>query len=360
MTVEKTVGGRVVLPHRIIEDGAVSIDGGKIVFVGERRDAPFARDAEYYPGCAVMPGFVDIHCHAGGVDAKDGPAEMAEYHLAHGTTSLLCTFYRGFSTEEYLEMIGRVGEDMKKCPTLRGVHMEGPYLNPRYGAESSGCVGAVPRRADYLPIAETGLVRQWTFAPEVEGTDRFLSDITEFGIVPAIGHTAASPAQVKAAVAGGARIFTHIFDATGCAVEPSAFDGTVEMSASLAGLLCDELSFELICDSGGIHVRPEYVELLRKFAGPDRIIGITDHCLGGEEGSDVNVVNGELYGSRLTMDLVAKNLFALGFSLPEISRITALNPARAVGLQNVGALEVGYAGDLVILRDDMTVRNVMI
>ena len=211
-----------------------------------------------------------------------------------------------------------------------------------------------------MPLAESGLVKQWTFAPEVENTDEFLSDLVKMGICPAIGHSAASPAEVSRAAKGGARLVTHLYDATGCAVEPTAYDGTIEVSFSFATLLEDNLYYEIICDKCGVHVRPEFVRLTAKTVGVDRICGVTDACTGDESDTDINIVDGELYGSKLTMDGVARNFAAIGFSLPDVFKITSKNPATVVGLEKTGILKEGYFADIIVIDGDFNVEKVFV
>lgn len=48
-----------------IENGQVLLDGGKILAVRERVDAPSGTEILDVPGCLVAPGFVEGHCHIG-------------------------------------------------------------------------------------------------------------------------------------------------------------------------------------------------------------------------------------------------------------------------------------------------------
>lgn len=355
-----TLYGTVVLRDRVVDDGAVSVKDGKIVYAGERAALPevigMARDL----GTKVIaPGFVDIHCHAGGVySVHVDPYRASRHHLEHGTTSMLCTIYRGFTTDEYLEFIDRIKAAMPECGNIKGIHLEGPYLNPRYGAEASE-EGDRPVRENYMRLAATGMIKQWTSAPEVPGVHDFISDIASCGIVPAIGHSSAGTADVTEACRRGAKIVTHLFDATGKAVDPTTYDGTIEVSFNAACLIQDDMYYELICDEREIHVRGDLVRLAAKCVGVDRLIAITDACEGESDETDVNIVNGELYGSLLTMDRVAKNIRALGFSLPEVFRMTSTTPAAVIGLDGVGEIAPGYNADFVVLDGDFNVCDVI-
>lgn len=343
--------GKVVLGDQVLKNGAVVVDGSTISAVGARTELDLPEACIDAGDRFIMAGFVDIHCHAGSAyESHLEPAPFADYHLKHGTTGLLGTIYRDISHADTLKAFAMMKETMKTHKNLLGVHMEGPYLNPSYGA--SKCPLRPVKREEYMELIDAGLVKQWTYAPEVEGTEELLRDMVRAGISPAIGHSAASPEQVKAAQAGGAKIVTHLFDATGCSIEPTRCAGTKEVNFDQAAMLCDHFYYELIVDSQGIHVRPDMVRLAAKTVGIDKLIGITDCCTGSEDDSDLNMFNGELHGSKLTMNYVARNLYALGFTLPEITRMTAENPARAINVfGEMGNLAVGKLANIVVTDD---------
>lgn len=354
-----TVFGKVVTFDSVIEKGAVTVRDGIIDYVGEKENVPCIVGEIYdFFDKTLVPGFVDIHCHASPMHwAYENPEEFANYHLKHGTTSVLCTLYRDIPFEKLLVCLDKIKHAMKSCPSIRGAHLEGPYLNPKYGTGKLDS-GESVSESEYLSLANSGIIKQWTYAPEVSGTDKFARDISKLGIVPAIGHSSASPEDVKRAEKDGARIVTHLFDATGCANDPPLYDGTIEASFNVAALICDNFFYEIILDSKRIHVRSELLRLAVKAVGVDRIIGITDCCAGGiDDESDVNVVNGELYGSRLTMNGVFENFVKEGFSLPEVARITSYNPAKAVGIEKIGKIEKGYYADIAVLDGDYNVTE---
>ncbi|MGB4726835.1 MAG: hypothetical protein WBH86_05490, partial [Thermogutta sp.] len=61
-----------------------------------------------------------------------------------------------------------------------------------------------------LQEAATGLIRLVTLSPEYETSLPFIEKASKEGITVAIGHTAASPEQIRSAVAAGARLSTHL------------------------------------------------------------------------------------------------------------------------------------------------------
>lgn len=359
MSAPLAVLGRVLRKDIIINHGAVVVENGIITYAGEREKATLPEDCLDCKEKIIAPGFVDIHCHAGGaVWAYEDPEQMAEHHLKHGTTSLLCTLYRTLSHEQTLEAIEKITAAKKRCKNILGVHMEGPYLNPKYGSKSG--TGEPVDSKKYKQIIDTGAVVQWTFSPEQPETDAFLTDIVKAGITPAIGHSAASPEQVFAACDGGARIITHLTNATGAAISPTRYAGTLEVSFDAAALLREDVYYELICDKNGIHVRYDLMRLILKIAGIDRVCAITDCCTDSEDDTDVNFLDGELMGSKLTMDRAAKNFLNLGLSLCDVFKVCAYNPACAIGMQDkIGSIEKGKRADLLACDEQLNQVEVL-
>ena len=97
--------------------------------------------------------------------------------------------------------------------------MEGPYISPEDGARGAH------RREDISPpsvddfrrrqAAAGGRIRLVTVAPEVPGVLPVIEQLVKDGVRVAIGHTAASPQQVRDAVSAGATMSTHL--GNGCA-----------------------------------------------------------------------------------------------------------------------------------------------
>lgn len=353
---DMTIYGGLILADKILEKGAVAIRDGIIVYAGPEADAPVIGQVRRTDKL-IAPGYVDIHCHAGGeTPFHEDPQKVLDYHLSHGTTGILATFYRDLWFEKTLEYTNKMKAFMGGSSTLLGVHLEGPYLNPRYGT-MLGIENAVDPE-QYKALADTGIIRQWTYAPEVPGTGEFVRYIASKGIVPAIGHTEATPAQVYAAPGNGAKIVTHLFDAMGN--PPTLWCGTEETNTSTACLVCDGFYYEIICDRKGIHVRPDKIRLAIKAVGTERIVGITDCFMGAEDGSDVNFIDGILSGSKLTMEQVARNFLALGLTVPQVLQITAANPAAAIGMADVvGSLKPGCRGDLLLVDEKLELYEVI-
>ena len=339
-----TYKGKILLKDNII-DGFLSFRDGVITYVGT--DCP-TEDFTVIDNGIIAPGFIDIHCHSSLKNsAVDNPEEVALFHLSHGTTTLLVTFYRDISHEKLLDCLNETVKAMAKCKNLYGAHLEGPYLNANLGFGTG--TNDAPDKTKYSEYIKSGIVRQWTCAPEIEGAPEFIKDITSHGIIPSIGHSCASYEQVKLAYENGARITTHIFDAT--SAPTPKFRGTLEVDFNEACMLMDNMFYEVICDLNWIHVRKEKLQLLIKTVGIDKIVAITDMCADDapDDDLDVNIINGDISGSKLTLDKVATNLFNAGFSLFDIFKLTSYNPARALNLFDRGEIAVGKKADLILI-----------
>ncbi len=346
-----TYKGNIVLENSVLENGYISVDNDKITYIG--KTAPENSEIIDLNGKYIGAGFVDIHCHASLKNtAFDDMKEVSDFHLSHGTTSMLLTIYRNFSHEQMVDFIARVKQFMQSKTNVVGVHLEGPYLNTSKGTGSANAKQLLPIKEEYLQLAKSNIIKNWTCAPEEEGVLQFISDVTKEGAIVAIGHSVASYEQVENAYKNGARIVTHIFDATGTFDYPNPVAGTEDVSFDEATMLMPDMYYEVICDRDWVHVRREKLRLLIKTVGLDRVVAITDCFMGPDDGKDINFINGELSGSKLTMDKVAANLFRDGYSLNEVFKMTSTNPAKAIKLDGIGKLEEGYKADLILFDID--------
>jgi N-acetylglucosamine-6-phosphate deacetylase len=104
--------------------------------------------------------------------------------------------------------------DAALARALPAFHLEGPYISAEEGPR-----GAHPPRHVRPPNwdefrrfqdAAGGRIRLVTLAPEHGGALAFIEKLTASGVVVALGHTAATSACIRAAIAAGARLSTHL------------------------------------------------------------------------------------------------------------------------------------------------------
>ena len=341
-----------------IQEGALCVENGRIAWLS---GAP-QEDGIDLNGMYLAPGFVDIHCHGSGEHWHfDHPAEAAAWHLQEGTTSLLCSMWRNAGTYSFEKAIVNVREAMGPGSNIRGVHMEAPYVDARYGSEH-GREWAIDRE-EYLHLMELGkgIIRQWTFDPLLEGAELFAQTAQKENIKLSVCYYKASPDQLAEYLKYGLRIGGHILCATG---EPKTmFGGTREPGSDQFVLTEDKMIAEVIADSLGGHVRPWYLKLIYKCKGAEGIALVSDCCAGGDTmGSDVNIINGSLYGSRLTLSVAIRNMRKhTGAGICDVIKMVTSTPAKTVGLfAERGSIEPGKIADLVVLDEDLHVKGVLL
>lgn len=375
------VNAKVVLKERVLPNGTIFIDNDKIVDVREDITLPGGIETVDAKGMYVGPGFVDIHVHGDGTSCRwdSNPEQVAKHHLQHGTTTMVATMSYGQTRESLLKITTEIQEKLNDglLPNVYSISFEGPYINPERGANSKAFARPSPDPEEYIPLYDIcrGKIAQWMYAPEMDVDGKFGDFLQKKNLTAAVGHTNASPAQIRAAVDKGARIATHLFDAMGCWMgnESWKITGTIQDTAAVGCLICPELIYEIIPDSKGVHVKQANIQLTYQLAGPDRIAIITD-CTNCEYDPasyppdhfrstiDINYNQmQELSGSRLTMDLAFRNFKThTGAPITELFRMASTTPARAIGVDHlVGSIEVGKQADLVFLDQNLYLQRVI-
>ena len=371
------VNGQVITPTETLDGGAVVIEGERIAGVAGGMPAD-AGDATIIDatGMYVVPGFVDIHVHgSAGHDVMDATpdalAGIAAFFARHGVTSFLATTMTAGreATLAAVENAARWNPEPGAGAHLLGVHLEGPYISPKFpGAQHAGLIRPAERE-EYEQCFAHDNIRLITLAPEIAANQALIGFARSRGAAVAFGHTAASYDEVLAAVELGAAQACHTFN---------AMIGVHHREPGTAGaaLTCDQIYAQAIVDF--VHLHPAVVKLLLRAKGVRRTVLITDamraaglpdgaYSLGGQP---VTVRNGEarltegnnLAGSTLTMDQGLRNVIAAtGLSLAAALPVATTTPAESIMLENtVGALRPGYLADLVLLDAALNVRLTMV
>lgn len=365
---------RAICADHVLTDAAILIKDGLIKEIGAdaevRAEAATIIDAQ---GQYVAPGFVDVHCHGDGKNRFfDEPEIVSKNLLQQGTTTVLATL--GYSDMKPGQLDTQLRQFRQTTQSLNssniaGIHMEGPYVNPKYGAQTNRGVIKDPETNEYRAWLDEfdDLIKWWTCAPELPGAIPFIETSLQHGGVVGAGHSEATAEQMHAAIDAGLRVVTHWTNATG---NPTAaqFRGTRYPGIDEVALVSDELTAEIIPDEKGLHVHPIMAQLLYKAKGPERIMIITDAGYSRDddpvetgEPRDVSIDgNGDLAGSRLTMPGACRNFRRFtDCSWPELFRMAALNPAGMLGLdQEIGSLEPGKHANLILFDDDLNVSKV--
>ena len=368
LAVETLLTGR-----ELLRPGWIEISNGMVAAVGAGA-APRPPDRDL-GAVTVVPGFVDTHVHGGGganfstASAVDTSTAVA-LHRRHGTTTLVASLVTA-SPDELLREVTGLADDVH-AGLLAGIHLEGPWLSTkRCGAHQPSLMrDPDPTEVDRVLDAAGGAIRMVTLAPERDGAVAAIERFVDRGVVAAVGHTEATYAQTRMAIAAGATVGTHLFNA----MRPIH---TREPGPVIALVEDPRVTVEMITD--GVHVDPALYRHVASSAGDDRVSLITDAmaATGMADGVyhlgpvEVDVVDGvarvagtdTIAGSTATMDRVFR--FAVTHcGLPRDEalmlgvRQAAINPARALGLP-CGGLVPGASADLVVLNADLAVAGVL-
>lgn len=319
----------------------------------------------------VVPGFIDVHTHgAAGVDFNHAEARdvrtVRDYFASQGVTTFLPTVVAD-TEETMLRSIMAVGKAKKDllCPQIYGVHLEGPFLNPK---KKGAIAEEMLRAVDYnlfrrLQNASGSLIRRITLAPELGGAPELIRQLRSEGISVSLGHSCATYEQGMAALEAGAHSATHLFN---------AMNPLDHYQPGLAGAaLATDCYCEAICD--GRHLHPGTVLMILAAKGVQRTVAISDsisatglgeglYKLGVHDvvvkGLDAKLLeNGTRAGSVLTMLQGLKNLMEFtGRPAEQVLPCLTEAPARMLGIYgSKGSIDVGKDADLVVLTRDMRV-----
>lgn len=361
----------------ILDNAVLQIDDDRIVQVGTEDSLQIPSNAHCIDaeGAYIGPGFVDIHVHGGnGTMFFVAPELTAKHFLAHGETTVLPTLYYDLPKADFLEAIDKIQAAMKSPDgeNIAGIYMEGPYMNPQYGAcADKNCWSGTIRLDDYKELVDRAGAdaKVWAIAPEREGIADFVKYVkdTNPDATIAVGHSEANPEQIAVLKPYGLTLQTHCMNATG---QSSEWLGTRGCGPDEACLLDDDMYAEIISDSMGIHINPHLQKLILKVKGTDKVILITDSFAGdGEPPENLSHVtdltfdsNGNLCGSRLTMDAAVRNVMKhTGCNLVQAFRMASYNPACVIGMDNeIGSICPGKKANLVFLDPDLQIKKVML
>lgn len=345
----------MVTPSGVLDDAAVHIAGGRIEAIAPAT-GPVDHDI-------LSAGFVDLQVN--GVDDVDvATASDPEWGrlrallAAQGVTSWCPTLVSAPLPVLDARMATLDARLTTQHPTQGavavGIHVEGPFLGGAPGAHRSVEPGPIdPAWPARLPAT----VRVVTLAPEHAGAPEAIRALAARGVVVALGHTTASHEQTEAAIDAGARLFTHVFNASG------AFHHRAP-GALGAALTDDRIAVSVIAD--GVHVHPAALRLAWRAKPAGSVVLVTD-AVAWRAGrlADAGVAvadgaprlaDGTLAGSVVTMaDALAVTVREAGVDLLDALGAATWVPARLLGLDDRGAILPGRRADIVALTDDLEV-----
>ena len=346
----------------VLPDRAVIIEGAHVVDVKPFAELPSSMPVQVLPGDAwLAPGFIDVQVNGGGdVLFNDMPTAaavnaIAAAHRRFGTTGLLPTLISD-THEKMRTAIAAAQSAAANNPSVLGIHIEGPFLSP----EKRGVHDAAMFRAPDAQDME--LLTSWpagavlvTLAPE-RVPEGFIAELVRCGVRVSLGHSMATYAETKAALAEGLTGFTHLFNAMRplSSRDPGPIAAALESPCAYIGMIVD-----------GEHVSAEMLRLALR--GAARPMLMTDamppvggrrqsFMLYGEEmslrGGRCTRADGTLAGAALDMATAVRNTVRdLGVPLTSALRYASTEPAEFLGLGTIlGRLAPAFRADMVAFR----------
>jgi N-acetylglucosamine-6-phosphate deacetylase len=364
MTARALVADCVFDGTMLHRDAAVVIDGETVTALVPRtaisRDVPLRRMPQ---GAWLAPGFIDLQVNGGGdvlfndVPTPDGVAAIVRAHRGFGTTALLPTLITD-TRDRMRAARDAVAAAMPHEPAVLGIHFEGPFLSPERAGVHDSSLMRIPDADDlaFLTAPFPGVVLV-TLAPE-RAPPGFVAALTQAGVRVALGHSAASYDQTRAALAEGLHGFTHLFNAMPplAARDPGPVAAALESRDAWYGLIVD-----------GEHVAPAMLRLALRGLGRPLLVTDAMPPVGGVHsgftlhGRPIRTDHGRLLdpqgrlaGALLDMASAVRNCVRLlGLPLADALGMAAAAPAAAIGVGGwLGHLRPGCRADLVALDPD--------
>jgi N-acetylglucosamine-6-phosphate deacetylase len=319
-------------------------------------------EIEDYSDYYIVPGFIDLHTNgANGVSFIDSCKSIEpflKYTYAEGVTTSFPTFI-GMPLCRLKKLIKEL--DFKN---IEGIHLEGPFISPH----KPGIHRYVkPFNYEYLKelfkILPKGLKVLFTFAPEINNSNKIITFSKKNGWVLSCGHSDIEYSDALKAINKGVKSATHFFNAMSALHHRSG-------GAPLAFFNTKESYIQIVSD--GIHISSNMIEFIRRNKDYKKIIVVTDNLpmtglkdgvykwgehLVSKKGLKATIGN-TLAGSLVDTETIFKILMKSGFSLEEIIAMRSFNPSKLMGMKLVGSLEKGNYADFVILSKKLKVYKV--
>jgi N-acetylglucosamine-6-phosphate deacetylase len=345
----------------------VTIEGEQIVSL-----CP-ASPASAPPDLVIAPGFIDIQINGyGGLSfgTPDTTPEVLDYvvRAQRGIGVLfICPTVCTTSHENTIHALRMLTEARRNPELAHAVpcyHLEGPYIGKEDGPRGAHPLPHV-RPPDWdefrrFQDAAEGKIGIITLGPEHPGAIPFIERLVESGVIAAIGHTGATPEQIRDAVAAGARLSTHLGNGSHARIDRHPNYIWEQLAA-------DELCASIIAD--GHHLPPSVVKSMVRAKGVDRTILVSDAVAAAglspgvypAEGREIEVLpNGRvqmkgtpyLAGSGLILsEGIGNTVRFAGVSLAEAVQMATRNPATLLGLgDTLGTVAPGREANLVLFR----------
>ena len=365
----KIYNGQVITPYRIIRNGTVIARNGIIEVVAEGNLETIGATEIDAKGKYIAPGLIDLQINGFvGVDFSDQDLTIDDLHKATkalwkvGVTTFLPTVITNDqkSLKKSFSILAGTLEDKDIGLSIPGFHLEGPYISPIQGYRGAHLEKYI-RQPDWnefleLQKAANNRISLITIAPEVNGAISFIRKCTETGVVVSLGHHNGSAEIIKQAADAGASMSTHL--GNGCANAIDRHDNPLWPQ-----LAEDRITATIIAD--GFHLNKAEVQCFYKMKGVENTILVSDALdLAGlppgeyTRGERIVLLTPDvvkfpaencLAGAATPISTCVLNIMKFtDCSLGNAIQMATTNPARLLGLHDIGEIKQGKRADLIL------------
>jgi N-acetylglucosamine-6-phosphate deacetylase len=339
-----------------------------------RTDGPVIADVRPATGGGdapwLAPGLVDLQVNGYGGHDVNGPdvradevVELVRSLARAGTTTVVPTVVtaaEGDIVRSLKAVVAARAADAQARAAIPFVHVEGPHISAEDGPRGvhPACEVRPPDVEEFRRWQEAadGAVRIVTISPHHEGAAGYTAHLTRAGAVVAVGHTHATPEQVRAVVDAGARLSTHLGNGAHATIARHP-------NYIWAQLAEDRLTATFIAD--GHHLPADTLTAMLRAKGPERSVLVSDSVAlaGMPPGEYVTPVGGAVVlspdgrlaeagtpylagAARCLADGVAQVGRLAGLRLGDALRLATTNPGRFAAGR--GLLVPGALADLLL------------
>ncbi|MEM6913223.1 MAG: N-acetylglucosamine-6-phosphate deacetylase [Pseudomonadota bacterium] len=359
-------GEKVLTADGWQHDQGILVEHGRITRLVAHDHSAASRDD--FPGCMLVPGFVDVQVNGGGGVlfnndiTADAIAAIGAAHARFGTTSFLPTLISDTETALHAALDAAARALSEKSPGCVGLHLEGPFLNAeKRGVHNASYFRAIDKETIQRLTSWNDGPLLMTVAPEVLGIET-IRQLSEGGVILSAGHTAASYDDTKKALRHGIKGFTHLFNA----MPPLQSRNPGPVTAALES----EAWCGIIAD--GHHVAPSMLRLALRAKTDGRIMLVSDAMAVAASslsrfdlnGAEITVENGRcvdrhgtLAGASITLiDAVRYCMQELGVPLEEALRMASAEPASFLGKSgDLGHIAPSYRANFAVISPHLEV-----
>jgi len=358
---------KLISGGHISDNKAVLVDGGFIVDVVDTAAIPAQTEKIDLSGHYLSPGFVDLQIYGagkplffGGDPSAAALQQMEDVLLQQGTTGFLATI--ATNTNQIVEQgIQAALAYRDKCRgNFLGLHLEGPYLNPkRRGAHPAELIkkATLAEVKHWVDMADS-TIKMITLAPELQDQE-VLDYLNEQGIVLSSGHSDATYAEAKSFINKPVKAITHLYNAM-----PQMHH---RQPGLIPAIFENKPYTSIVAD--GIHVDFVMIKLAKRELG-DKMFIITDAVAESDKGIYQHVFKGDHYtmpdgtlsGSSLTMLKAVQNCVQkAGIDLAEAVNMATLYPATLINeAHRLGKIAKGYLANLAVFTAGFEMQATML